>query len=172
MKITKTKLKQVIKEEVVKLLVEQDEYDNYDDYDEEEARKLKLKIRDSLEYYKSMIDVDSNNYNLPLITSEDTLQDIQGDLAQWKSIAESLPYLKDAYNSAIQELIDFIQKTKDSMLHTAINNPDPESFFKEIDNLNPNDKRAYQRLYLGGYFISNQDSIQRLIDTLKEQQLQ
>ena len=35
MKITKTKLKQIIKEEVVKLLVEQDEYD-YDDYDYEE----------------------------------------------------------------------------------------------------------------------------------------
>jgi len=30
MKITKTKLKQIIKEEVVKLLVEQDEYDDYD----------------------------------------------------------------------------------------------------------------------------------------------
>jgi len=169
MKITKTKLKQIIKEEVVKLLIEQDEYD---DYDEEEATKLKLRIRDSLEYYKSMIDVDSNNYNLPLITSEDTLQDIQGDLAQWKSIAESLPYLKDAYNSAIQELIDFIQKTKDSMLRTAIINQDMESFFKQIEYLNPKDKIAHQRLWLGGYFISNQDSIQKLIDTLKEQQLQ
>ena len=169
MKITKTKLKQVIKEEVVKLLIEQDEYD---DYDEEEATKLKLGIRDSLEYYKSMIDVDSDNYNLPLITKEDTLQDIQGDLVQWKSIAESLPYLKDAYNSAIQELIDFIQKTKDSMLRTAIINPEMERFFKQIEYLNPKDKIAHQRLWLGGYFISNQDSIQRLIDTLKEQQLQ
>ena len=36
MKITKSTLKQIIKEEVVKLLVEQDEYDDYDDYDYEE----------------------------------------------------------------------------------------------------------------------------------------
>ena len=171
MKITEAKLKQIIKEEVVKLLVEQDEYDDYDD-EEEEARKLKLGIRDSLEYYKSMIDVDSDNYNLPLITKEDTLQDIQGDLVQWKSIAESLPYLKDAYNSAIQELIDFIQKTKDSMLRTAIINQDMESFFKQIEFLSPNDKRAHQRLWLGGYFISNQDSIQKLINNLEAQKLQ
>ena len=52
MKITKTKLKQIIKEEVVKLLVEQDEYDDYDDYDYEEeeltyAQKIiKLLISD------------------------------------------------------------------------------------------------------------------------------
>ena len=52
MKITKSTLKQIIKEEVVKLLVEQDEYDDYDDYDYEEeeltyAQKIiKLLISD------------------------------------------------------------------------------------------------------------------------------
>ena len=36
MKITEAKLKQIIKEEVVKLLIEQDEYDDYDEEEEEE----------------------------------------------------------------------------------------------------------------------------------------
>ena len=42
MKITKTKLKQIIKEEVIKLLIEQDEYDDYEE--EEEERTLAQKI--------------------------------------------------------------------------------------------------------------------------------
>ena len=44
MKITKATLKQIIKEEVVKLLIEQDEYDDYDYEEEEEELTYAQKI--------------------------------------------------------------------------------------------------------------------------------
>ena len=66
MKITKTKLKQIIKEEVVKLLIEQDEYD--DDYEEELTPAQKI--------IKLLTSPDPDNVNQGL-TILDYLEDQQ-----------------------------------------------------------------------------------------------
>ena len=62
MKITKTKLKQIIKEEVVKLLVEQDEYDDYDDYNDYEEEEL----TPAQKIIKLLSSTDPDNVNLGL----------------------------------------------------------------------------------------------------------
>jgi len=62
MKIAKSTLKQIIKEEVVKLLVEQDEYDDYyDDYDYEEEE-----LTPAQKIIKLLSSTDPDNVNLGL----------------------------------------------------------------------------------------------------------
>jgi len=72
MKITKTKLKQIIKEEVVKLLIEQDEYDDYDDEEELTPAQKIIKLLSSR-------DPDYVNQGLAIL---DDLEDQQPGVPQ------------------------------------------------------------------------------------------
>jgi len=150
MKITKTKLKQIIKEEVVKLLVEQDEYDDYDDYDyEEEELTYAQKI------IKLLISDDSANVQQGL-SILDALEDPQPGFSQleYQQLIDTIAshFVFDSKsNSITTQGFDLPQEIVPQQLGMILN------YFAEKSDRVKNMLDQIERLNIANDFITNVD---------------